>query len=296
MVSNGRSRSPARSSSRSSEIFSLLAAIGLTLLPDPPQQGRPLEVRVPLGVGAFQAASMRICHQQGVPIAEVLLVQGAGGVWSGVIDGRYLRGPRLGLWIRVRQQGSYRAVLGGVDDPVWIDVALEALEVRPSSGPGGVALLAIQKSNQRPAFGFADYSPGRELPRLLDQESDLFSRRRVDGRVVVMRHGRASDRAVSARLDLLEIIDPYDGSLVDFIYIEPGFSTRKDAFGFALRRHSPAGLSARVAGGTPGRGRLPSTRSSISFRAALRCRSIIALGCRVSRQIARSMIAAAAPF
>ena len=232
----------------------MLAAIGLTLLPDPPQQGRPLEVRVPLGVGAFQAASMRICHQQGVPIAEVLLVQGAGGVWSGVIDGRYLRGPRLGLWIRVRQQGSYRAVLGGVDDPVWIDVALEALEVRPSSGPGGVALLAIQKSNQRPAFGFADYSAGRELPRLLDQESDLFSRRRVDGRVVVMRHGRASDRAVSARLDLLEIIDPYDGSLVDFIYIEPGFSTRKDAFGFALRRHSPAGLSARVAGGTPGRG------------------------------------------
>ena len=63
---------------------------------------------MPLGVGNFQSASLRLCHEVGVPIAEVLLVRGQGGNWVGVIDGRLVKGPRLGLWVRVRQRGAYR--------------------------------------------------------------------------------------------------------------------------------------------------------------------------------------------
>ena len=222
-------------------------------MPDPPQAGIPLEVRVPLGVGALQSVSMRICHEAGVPIGEVLLVRGQGGTWVGAIDGRLVKGPRIGLWIRVRQAGTYRGVLGSVDDPIWIEVGEQVLDVRPSQRKGGAGLNNLQRSNKRPRFGFVDYTPALELTRALDRVGDRFGRMRHDGRFVLLRSGRLTDRAETLRLDLLDLADPFDGSLVDFVYLEPGYKASKTPFALDLSRRPDSGLSARLAGGTPGR-------------------------------------------
>ena len=113
-----------------------------------------------------------------MPIAEVLLVRGQGGNWVGVVDGRLVKGPRIGLWIRVQQQGAYRGVLGSVDDPIWIEVGEAALDVRPSARSGGSGLEHVRRANHRPVLGFADYSPALELVHALDRLADRFARRR----------------------------------------------------------------------------------------------------------------------
>jgi hypothetical protein len=204
-------------------------------------------------MGSFQSASVRICHELGLPIAEVLLVRGQGGTWVGVIDGRLVKGPRIGLWVRVRQGGSYRGVLGSVDDPLWISVGEQVLDVSPSARRGGPGLSALAKANKRPRFGFADYSPAVTLPRSFDRAGDRFRRRRHDGRVVMIRRGRPSDRAEQLRLDLLDMVDPYDGSVIDVVSLEPGYAVSDSLFGLDLWRRPDLGLSGRLSAGSPGR-------------------------------------------
>jgi hypothetical protein len=210
-------------------------------------------VRVPLGVGTLQSVSMRICHQAGVPVAEVLLVRGQGGTWVGSIDGRLVKGPRIGLWIRVRQNGAYRGVLGSVDDPIWIEVGEQILDVTPAQRKGGAGLISLQRSNTRPTFGYVDYTPALELTRAIDRMGERFSRVRHDGRRVLIQSGRNSDRADALRLDLLDIVDPFDGSLVDFVYLEPGYDSSRTPFSVDLTRRPDSGLSMRLAAGLPGR-------------------------------------------
>ena len=209
---------------------------------------------MPLGVGNFQSASLRICHEIGVPIAEVLLVRGQGGNWVGVVDGRLVKGPRIGLWVRVRQRGVYRGVLGSVDDPIWIEVGEAVLDVRPSARSGGSGLEHIRRSNQRPTLGFADYSPALELVRALDRLSDRFVRRRHDGRMVIIDRGRVADRYHRLRLDGLDLVDPYDGSLADWLYLAPGFELKSNLKTVDIERQPQRGIGVRLAAGSPARG------------------------------------------
>ena len=147
-----------------------------------------------------------------MPIAEVLLVRGQGGNWVGVIDGRLVKGPRLGLWVRVRQRAAYRGVLGSVDDPIWVEVSEAVQDISSASQPGGAGLDHVRKSNKRPTLGFPDFSPSMELARALDRWTDHFARRRHDGRMVLVDQGRVADRYQRIRLDGIDLVDPYDGA------------------------------------------------------------------------------------
>ena len=189
-----------------------------------------------------------------MPIAEVLLVRGQGGNWVGVVDGRLVKGPRIGLWIRVQQQGAYRGVLGSVDDPIWIEVGEAALDVRPSARSGGSGLEHVRRANQRPVLGFADYSPALELVHALDRLADRFARRRHDGRMVVIDRGRVADRYHRLRLDGLDLVDPYDGSLADWLYLAPGFDLATGPSTVEIERQPQSGFGLRLAAGSPGRG------------------------------------------
>lgn len=194
-----------------------------------------------------------------MPIAEVLLVRGQSGSWVGVIDGRLVKGPRIGLWIRVRQGGAYRGVLGSVDDPIWIEIGEPVLDVTPSQRKGGAGLSHVQRANKRPNFGFTDYSPTIEMALAIDRMADRFSRRRQDGRLTLIDQGRVSDRYETVRLDGLDMVDPYDGSLVDWVYLAPSFELRRRPDELDLKRRAPRGLAARVTGGTPGRAMVQSS-------------------------------------
>ena len=210
-------------------------------------------MRVPLGVGNFQSASLRLCHEVGVPIAEVLLVRGQGGNWVGVIDGRLVKGPRLGLWVRVRQRGAYRGVLGSVDDPIWVEVSEAVQDISSASQPGGAGLDHVRKSNKRPTLGFPDFSPSMELARALDRWTDHFARRRHDGRMVLVDRGRIADRYQRIRLDGIDLVDPYDGALADWLYLAPGVALSARPGRVTFERSPSRGTGGMIAAGFPAR-------------------------------------------
>jgi hypothetical protein len=226
------------------------------LIPDPPQVGVPLEVRVPLGAIKVQGATVRICREAGRPIAEVLLVRTRSGVWAGVIDGNLIRAPRVGLWIKIRQNGSYRDVLGTADQPIWVDVPALSRQ-KPSAAAArevtGV-LGALQKANRRPVLGFPILRPDVSLERAIDWATGLFTRRRVDGRLMPLVAGRMSDRYVPVYENTLTLSDPYDGSLIEPLFGRGGDRVERFGEGVRLTRSATAEKGLELVGGAPGRG------------------------------------------
>ena len=103
-------------------------------------------------------------------------------------------------------------------------------------------------------LGFADYSPALELVHALDRLSDRFARRRHDGRMVIIDRGRIADRYHRLRLDGLDLVDPYDGSLADWLYLAPGFDLATGTSAIQIERQPQRGLGVRVAAGSPARG------------------------------------------
>ncbi|MBF94495.1 MAG: hypothetical protein CMH58_04970 [Myxococcales bacterium] len=203
--------------------LSLLLVLGLTVVPDPPQAGAPLQVQVPLGVDRnIDSAAVRVARRAGIPVAEVLLVRDAGGLWRGVIDGRLVQPPRLGLWVKVRaRDGRYRNVLGSADQPVWVDVAgsTSTEQHAVTRTEEFIHLDNLRRANERPELGFRQLRPAPRLGTRLANEIGFRPTQGIDGRCRAISHGRVTDRFHALEIGLLGVTDPWDGSIPCDLYV-----------------------------------------------------------------------------
>ncbi len=233
-----------------------LLVLGLTVVPDPPQAGAPLEVHVPLGVNRnIDSATVRVARRAGIPVAEVLLVRDVGGLWKGVIDGSLVKPPRLGLWVKVRgRDGRYRNVLGSADQPVWVDVAGS-----PQTAEAGVPQSAeakhleqLRRANQRPELGFRRLQPPPSLRSRLAHEVGLEAAIGVDGRCRPLALGRTTDRFQAVDFGLLTVTDPWDGSIPCDLYVPAGSHVKGEDGVIRVAEHG-GGRYASLRGGLPSR-------------------------------------------